>query len=214
MKMTLRRKNRYTELLKNHIKANIKEYIIIATLLLIGIVLGVLFVNNLNELQIQDIQTYLNNFINSLKDGSKIDNLQVLKKSITANFILVLTMWFAGTTIIGIPVVIGLIIFRGFCLGYTVSAVIAILGIGKGILFFVASILFQNLIFIPGIITLGVSGINIYQSIMKDKRKENIKIEILRHTIISLIILVILSGSSIIESYISSNLMMLIISLI
>lgn len=62
----------------------------------------------------------------------------------------------------------------------------------------------QNLIFIPAILTLGVSSIKLYKSIMKDRRKENIKIEIVRHTIISTIMLVMFMLSAIIETQISA----------
>ena len=46
---------------------------------------------------------------------------------------------------------------------------------------------------------------------MADKRKENIKLEILRHTVFSLLILAGLIISSIIETYISKNIFMFLI---
>ena len=116
-------------------------------------------------------------------------------------------MWFVGSTVIGIPIVLGIVAFRGFCLGYTISSVVAVWGIGKGTLFFACSMLLQNLIFLPCMLALAVSGIKLYQSIMKDKRKENIKFEIFRHTIFSIIIFLFLLLSSFIETYISTNLL-------
>ena len=77
---------------------------------------------------------------------------------------------------------------------------------GKGILFFITTMLLQNLIFIPCMLALAVSGIKLYKSIMKDKRKENIKFEIFRHTMFSFMILILLMISSVIETYISTNL--------
>ncbi len=199
-------------LIVNHIKDNLKSYMIISLILLIGIILGVIFVNNMNETQTKEVQTYLTNFINALKDGSTIDNGALLKKSILNNLLLVLFMWFVGSTVIGIPIVIGMVAFRGFCLGYTISAGIGVWGTGKGILFFASTMLLQNLIFIPCMMALAVSGMKLYKSIMKDKRKENIKFEIFRHTIFSLIILACLLLSSFIETYISTILLTLCIS--
>ncbi len=43
---------------------------------------------------------------------------------------------------------------------------------------------------------------------MKDRRRENIKLEILRHTCFSAAISIMLFVSSIVETYISSNLFM------
>ena len=115
-------------------------------------------------------------------------------------------LWFAGTTIIGIPIVLGIILVRGFCLGYTISACVFTLGKIKGILFILTTIFLQNIIFIPALMILGVSSIKLYQSIIKDRRKENIKLSILKHIIISIGIMLTLIISSIIKVEISYRL--------
>ncbi len=99
--------------------------------------------------------------------------------------------------------------YRGFCLGYTISACVTIMGTGKGIAFVLSSMLLQNLIFIPAILALAVSGFKLYKSIVKDNRKENVKLEILRHTIFSLVMLGVLIMSSLVEILISTNLLKL-----
>lgn len=208
MRVAPKKTSKFTSIITNHIKDNIKEYTIVSLFLLVGIVIGVIFVNNMNETQSQEVKTYLTSFTNSLKDGSTINNGELLKKSLKNNLLLAFLMWFVGSTVVGIPIVIGIVIFRGVCIGYTISASIATWNTGNGILFFVTSMLLQNLIIIPCIIALAVSGIKLYKSIMKDKRKENIKFEIFRHTIFSAIILGMLSISAFIEAYISTNLLM------
>lgn len=101
------------------------------------------------------------------------------------NIGLAIVLWFFGTTVIGIPIVFGIILYKGFCLGYTIAAITSIMGIGKGIIFILTSLLLQNIIIIPSIIAIAVSGFKLYKSIVKDRNKENIKIEVLRHTIFS-----------------------------
>ena len=81
------------------------------------------------------------------------------------------------------------------------------MGTGKGLSFVLIALLLQNIIFIPAILGIAVSGLKLYKSIVKDKRKENVKIEILRHTIFSLIMLIVLAVASIIEIFISTNLL-------
>lgn len=61
---------------------------------------------------------------------------------------------------------------------------------------------------------LAVSGMKIHNSIMEDRRRENIKVEILRHTIFSLFVLILLIVSSLIEVYISKNLLLFLIKYI
>ncbi len=126
-----KRNSRVKEIFVTHIKNNIREYSIVVLLFLIGIICGVIFVNNASEMQIEDITSYLNDFTNSLKENAQIDKGVLLKDCLISNFLLVLALWFVGSTVIGIPIVYGIILYRGFCLGYTISSIVATLGIGK-----------------------------------------------------------------------------------
>ncbi len=86
---------------------------------------------------------------------------------------------------------------------------IATLGVKNGTVFILSSMLLQNIVFIPILFALAISGIRLYKSIMKDRRRENIKLEILRHTIFSAILAIMLVLASFIETYVSSNILML-----
>lgn len=126
-----KRNSKVKEIFVAHIKNNIREYSIIVLLFLIGLICGIIFVNNASQSQIEDITSYLNDFTNSLKANAEIDKGVLLKDCLISNFLLVLALWFVGSTVIGIPIVYGIILYRGFCLGYTISSVVATLGIGK-----------------------------------------------------------------------------------
>ena len=199
------------EMLKEHVNNNKKEYLLITLLFIIGIFLGVLFVNNIQETQTSEMTTYLNNYIGKMKDIETLNHAELLKSSIGQNIVLAITLWFFGTTVIGIPVVFGMIIYRGFCLGYTIAVCIMALGLPQGILFVFILLLWQNILFIPAILALAVSGFKLYKSIMKDRNKENVKIEVIRHTIFSFIMLLVLMISSIIEIFLSTNILKVVI---
>lgn len=190
-----------------HIVNNSKEYIFITLIFLVGIFLGVMFINNGTEAHLSEIDSYLDNFINKLKNTEDLKCFEMLKITISENILLAITIWFFGTTVIGIPVVFGIILYRGFCLGYTIASIIVTMGLGKGILFVIISLVLQNIILIPAIIAIAVSGFNLYKSIVKDKNKENIKIEVLRHTIFSLIMLLLLCIAAVVEILISTNIL-------
>ena len=81
-------------------------------------------------------------------------------------------------------------------------------GTGKGVLTAMATMLMQNIILIPAFFAIGVSGAKLYKSIIKDKRRENIKLEIYKHTIFSAITLIPMVLSSFIEVYISTPMLM------
>lgn len=212
------RKRRKTSKLKEtllaHIQNNLREYVIVTIIFLIGIIIGVIFINNISVEQKTEISNYIASFITNLKEDSNINEFALLKDSISKNCVLAIFLWFIGSTVIGMSIVYLTICFRGFCLGYTISSIVLTCGTGKGILFLISTILLQNILFIPCVIALAVSGMRLHNSIMKDKRRENIKLEILRHTLFSVFLLIILIASSLIEVYVSKNILMLILKYI
>ena len=56
------------ETILTHISNNGKEYILVTLIFIIGIFLGVMFINNAQEAQISEISSYFNNFIDKLKN--------------------------------------------------------------------------------------------------------------------------------------------------
>jgi stage II sporulation protein M len=199
------------EIIKEHVRNNKKEYIIVSLLFIIGIFLGVLFINNVQESQKLEITAYLNTFIEKMKNIDNLNYVELLKNSMVQNILLAIVLWFFGTTVIGIPVVFGIVMYRGFCLGYTIAVCITIMGFPQGVFFVLILLLLQNILFIPAILALAVSGFKLYKSIIKDINKENIKIEVVRHTIFSFIMLIVLLISSVIEIFVSTNILKILI---
>lgn len=202
---------RILKIIKEHVINNKKEYVIIFLIFVIGIFSGVFFINHLQETPKTEITNYLNQFIEKFKGLESINSIELLKNSMIQNIGLAIVIWFFGTTVIGIPVVFAIILYRGFCLGYTISLCITIMGLGKGISFVLVTLLLQNILLVPAILALAVSGIKLYKSIVKDKTKENVKIEILRHTVFSIIMLIILAIASVIEIFMSTNILKMVI---
>lgn len=196
-----KRKNEIFTAIKEDITNNAKLYLIVVIIFAVGIFLGVMFVNQTEEKS--EIEKYINTYIDETKALQNGDYFGELQKDIKSNIVLVFLLWFAGTTIVGMPIVLGIILFRGFCLGYTISSCVYVLGKLKGIIFILISVFMQNAIFIPAIMILGVSSIKLYTSIIKDRRKENIKLSIVKHSIVSVMIMVALIVASIVKIEIS-----------
>ena len=195
------------EIIKEHISNNKKEYLLVSFLFMIGIVLGVFFVNNMQEAQKTEITTYLNTFIEKMKGIESLNFMELLKTSIGQNILLAVVIWFFGTTVIGIPVVFGLVVYRGFCFGYTIAMCITVMGLQQGLILAMILLLLQNIIFIPAFLALTVSGFKLYKSIIKDRNKENVKVEVVRHTVFSFIMLLILILASVVEIFLSMNIL-------
>lgn len=208
--MNNHRKNnsyRIKNIILNYIKENIKTYLILLIIFFIGLILGVIFVDNASEPQANQISSYINNFINSIKENYQISTKDLLKETVINNVSIAVILWFLGSTVIGFPLIYVVICYKGYCIGYTISSVIATIGTAKGIVFILATMLLQNIIYIPVILTLGVSGVKLYRLIIEDRRRENIKIQIAKHTIFSILMLMLLIISALIETYISGNLL-------
>lgn len=137
------------EILKDYIVRNKKNFIIIIILFCVGIGIGIFFVNNSNEVQRNELNEYINNLILKVKDSDGIKNFNLLGLSIKENIFSILIIWFLGCTIIGGIFIYIAIIYKGFSIGYTISAIIAVLGLKQGVTISIISLLFQNIVFLP-----------------------------------------------------------------
>ena len=203
----IKKNSKIKNLVKEHILKNKRQYAITFAILFIGIAIGVAYVNNFNNEKTQNTSEYIIEFVEKYKLIEKVNSGELFKISMVQNCVLGILIWFFGTTIIGLPVVFGLILYKGFSLGYTIAAITISLGTTKSICFVILSLLFQNIVLIPGIIAIAVSCIRLYSSIIKDRRTKNIKLEVIRHTIFSLAMFTLLILAAFLESFISSNIL-------
>lgn len=193
--------------LHNYLEKNKKVFSIIIIFFLIGMVLGIFLINHTNEQEISNINSYVNSLMKNIEHLDNINSIELLLQSIKQNAVFILIIWVLGCTIIGNSLVYLGLIYKGFSLGYTISAIIATLGAQKGSIFVFASLLLQNIIFLPAVFILAESGIKLYTRITK--QCVNLKQELLRHTIIMLIALAMTILSGIVEVYLSTNLLII-----
>ena len=96
-----KRKNEIFTIVKDDIKNNLKSYAIIVIIFTVGIFLGVLFINQTE--QKEEITEYINTYIEHTKTIQNGDFFGELKDDIKGNILLVLLLWFSGTTIPNLP---------------------------------------------------------------------------------------------------------------
>ncbi len=193
------------KVLIEYIIRNKKNFIIIAILFCIGITIGIFSVNNSNDTQKEELNSYITNLLEKVKTTNNINNLELLGLSIKEKVTLILIVWFLGCTIIGGIFIYLAIIYKGFTIGYTISAMIAVLGTKQGIILSLISLLMQNIIFLPAFFLIAENGIKLYKGIYT--RCINLKEEVIRHSIIMLITIMLSIFSSLVEVYISMNLL-------
>ncbi len=181
--------------------------------LLIGIVLGSCTVYYMSDFNKVEIGTYFSEFLSFL-GTNKISYLQVLLRSIFNIAPIVLTIVLLGFTLIGCPVILFIDLVKGYILGFTFALLASILG-GKGIILLALGIVIQQIIFIPCIIIL--STVAVKNSIIKIKEgigKERLKNSRINKNYMKVqsILSAILIIGIFIETYISPNLIKLVIT--
>ena len=193
----------------NHIGKNIHIYFKVIIIFIIGICIGTIVVNQLPENELNSISVYINNSINVLKNNNDVPKIQILKISLVKNIFIVFLIWFLGLTLIGNLILYGSVLIIGITFGYTISSIMTTFTFIQGILFFFTAMLFQNIISIPSLIFLIVQGIKASKDLTN--KQYNIKHIIIKYTMFSLITLILLILSSLVETYISGNLIFYII---
>lgn len=193
------------KILVDYVIRNKKNFIIILVVFCIGIVIGSISINNLAENQKVELNKYIEDLVQNIKNSQNIDRLNLLILSIKQNVIIILLVWFLGCTIIGGVFIYIAIFYKGFSIGYTVSALISVLGIRHGAFVAIFSIFIQNLIFIPAFFLIAENGIKLYKGIYK--KCINLKEEVIRHSIIMFISIMLSIISSFVEVYFSINIL-------
>ena len=181
--------------------------------LLIGIVLGSCTVYYMSDFNKVEIGTYFSEFLFFL-GTNKISYLQVLLRSIFNIAPIVLIIVLLGFTLIGCPVILFIDLVKGYILGFTFALLASILG-GKPIILLALGIVIQQIIFIPCIIIL--STVAVKNSIIKIKEgigKERLKNSRINKNYMKVqsILSAILIIGIFIETYISPNLIKLVIT--
>lgn len=192
-------------ILLDYVIKNKKNFIVIITLFCIGIAIGIFFINNSNEVQTKEINSHIDSLINNIKNSEDINKLELLFLSVKQNVLFIMLIWFLGCTIVGGIFIYIAIIYKGFSIGYTISAIIATLGVKNGTIFALISLFMQNIIFLTAFFIIAENGIKLYKGIYK--KCINLKEEVIRHTIIMLISVILAVISSCIEVYFSTNLL-------
>lgn len=197
---------RVAELIINHIKINKKSYAIIFLIFLIGLLIGVVVVNNMSNESIGLKEEYINTCVYKINEQN-LNSMEILKLSLKNNVIYACIIWFFGTTVIGIPIVFAMILYKGFSLGYVISLVSAVLGVKNSMIFSLLGLAIHNMMLLPVIFAIAVSGMKLYKSIIIRKKIVNIKQEIFRHIFFSSIMLIGVIFASMLESFVSSILL-------
>lgn len=171
--------------------------------LVIGIIAGVFTVVAMDSNQKGDLYSYVNGFFEAKQVS--ISGVELFKQIFINYLKLILLLWFLGATVLGIPLIFGLIGFEGFTIGFTVGFIIDVFSNVRGVMVIASSILPQIIIVLPFIIILSISGAKFSYYLLKgdgNKRlmKSEIKIRLISHSAISLLAIIAAAVGAFIQS--------------
>jgi len=191
--------------IKRHLADNIWIYLIVIFVFILGISLGALAVNNIDEVSKSDAKIYIEGFLD-LTSQNELQSAYILKQSIKFNLYFTSILFFSGMVYLGILFIPILVAFRGFCIGFSVAFLTENLG-RNGFLLSLGSVLPQNLIYVPVIIVMGVIGMNYSLWALRNKyfKKFGAMNNLFAtYAFSTLVLFIVLIAGCIVESYITS----------
>ena len=198
--------------LMESLKENKITFLWVLLFFLVGIVLGSYTVYYMSDFNRVEITTYFNNFLEFL-GGNSVAYTSILVDSIKSILPMVVIIVLLGYTAVGTPIILMMDLAKGYVIGFTFSLIVSMLG-SKGVMLVLSGLMLQNLIFIPIIMLISVLAIR--HSVTKLKMgvsRDRVRLDVSRAYLNfqGLLSLIIISGI-LIETYISPNLIRLVIS--
>ena len=161
----------------------------------VGIFAGVIYYKNATSTE--ELSNYVEKFMDKINvEETKIYN--VLKESLLKNTSIILIFWLLGASVIGIPILLFYVLYKGFSISFTISTIISTFGFVKGNVISIVMLFFQNVISTAVIFVAMSSAVKLAINILR--RKNDMKIELLRHTIMCLLCMVGMVLASIVEA--------------
>lgn len=197
--------NGINDALSRNIRENIGVYFTVTLFFAIGIAVGAFTVKALDYTQKQELVIYLNKFFQIL-DRETVNSFTILLQALKNNFLTVFLIWILSITIIGVPITLFIIAFRGFIVGFTISFLIQGLG-WKGMLLALIAVLPQNILYIPCLLIISAVSMIFCLQIFRGKGKKGLsgsrKNGVISYTLAVAALFLVMSIGSAVEAYVS-----------
>lgn len=198
--------NKNVLIAKKHFERQKRTYKIIGILMIITIILGALFYFIISDQDQTLVTNTIKNFFFEIKKGDNLNYGASLINSLITNSFYVLLIWLLGISIIGLPIIILMIGYKCFIMGFSISSIISIYGF-KGIIGAIAYTTPHQLLYLFTLMLLGFYAINFSIRLFNYlflKKYINFKDIMKRYTKILLICIISSILLSLFETFIST----------
>jgi len=200
----------FLEFWAGSLRQNWPVYMIVLVVFILGLSAGYFGVLNLQPEKAQELIRYLDNFL-AQAGMIEVNTEKALGEVLYNDIVVMLTIYFLGLTIIGIPVVLGIIFARGFVLGFSVGFLALKKNI-QGVVLACAAVLPQNVLFVPALLMGGVVSLSF--ALLLVRRFFNSKLLIgpgfFAYSALMLLVTSCAAGAGLIEVYLTPVLIKLI----
>ncbi|MEJ6950972.1 stage II sporulation protein M [Natronospora cellulosivora (SeqCode)] len=196
-------------MMNKFIRDRFPYFVFVIIVFIVGISFGTIAIRTIEYSVRENIFSYFNDFIQGF-DTIQFDRTTFITDSLRFNLLNLFVIWSFGLSMVLMPLITIVVFLKGFVLGFTVSFLLSEYGF-TGILIALAAVLPQNLIIIPVFILSSVMSIYMGLRIFGYYRGRNTVSfeEITTFSIEILILAVIMSMASLIETFISPFLLSL-----
>lgn len=187
---------------------NLNLYVFLFALVVVGAVFGVMLASALTLEQQQELADQMGIYLSNIKDAEQFDRWGAFYDSFVFYGKWLGLIWLLGLSVIGMPVVLVLDFLKGMLLGFAAALLVQQLE-WRGVLLFLASSAPQNTIVVPALLIASVSAARFAAYIVRERllRKKGLLLPpFLAHTAVTALMLVILLGASLYESFVAPHL--------
>ncbi|MDD2585387.1 MAG: stage II sporulation protein M [Syntrophomonadaceae bacterium] len=194
---------RFKQRIKQHLNENRLQYLLIIIIFVAGLILGNFKVMGLEGGVKAHLSNLIDDYLQGGLDGS-LDGQSIFMNAFINQAKSVLGIWFLGLTVIGLPLILVVILLRGFSLGFTVGFLCQE-KTGASMIFSILSILPQNIVYIPFLLIWAVIAVNFSIYVVNGKKSNMLPLGagILKYSLLMLIFLAIFMLGAFIEAYLS-----------
>jgi stage II sporulation protein M len=205
----MKRKNHFVHMFVEHIQTQKSIYLFVSVLFLVGVVFGAVIVNTLDVNKKGELLQYLHYFFRGLAQDDIADPSVAFQHSIGDYLKMLALMWILGLSVIGIPIMLVYLFFKGLVTGFTIGFLMNQLS-WKGLWFAIAAVVPINIIVIPVLLVLSVAGIQFSITLVRKRfihTRGPIYPQFVRYSILASILTICLVLVAATEAYISPSLM-------
>lgn len=189
--------------IKQHILDNRWQYLLITAVLIAGMIMGNYKVFNLEG----GVKSHLTDLIDNYLSGDMPGNVNsrtILCGAFFNQIKTIIIIWFLGLTVIGFPLILAVVFYRGFSVGFTIGFLVHQKG-WSGVLLTFLTILPQNLIYVPFLLIWAVIGINFTVYLVNSKNRDALPLGsgLLYYTVLMMLFVLIFLVGAFIEAYLS-----------